>query len=607
MSDELRAVLYCFGFLSSILFGARFIVQWLHSERVGRSAVPRLFWQLSLIGNLSLLVHSVIQVQYPVALAQTANAVISWRNLNLMGKSVRPTRHVLIYLLAGLLGCTAVFLLQSWLLIGHLDWVRTPTAPWQNHSSDSLPLAWHIWGSMGIVLFASRFWVQWWDSERRQESHMSASFWWMSLVGAMIALSYFLRLGDSVNIIGYATGLVPYARNLMLLRRKPAARQVSDVFLFAGENSGDLHGGALLTALRRQQPELQVLGVGGPQMRAAGMDIVLPMEEFQVMGFTNAIKALPRMIRHFRTVRNAILQAAPKVVVLIDYPGLNLRLAKSLRKRGYKGKLIHYVCPTIWAHGKGRKRTLVKTLDRLLCIFPFEPALFEDSELRAEYIGNPLVSAAAQHEYNPTWRKDYEIPSDKRLVALMPGSRHGEIKHHLPIMLRSAERLKQEFPDLHFVLPVANPKLLPGIDSALANSTIVPSIIPASQRFDLMHDSHLALAASGTVTLELGLFEVPTVVVYHVSTLNYFIAQYIVRLRLTHYCLTNILAGYKTVFPELLYKLFNEDNVTREMRRLLVDEQWRRACISGCQEVKALLGAHDATQAAADQVSDFLS
>lgn len=209
-----RETLYPLGFISSLAFTARFLVQWIYSEIKQQSLVTTLFWKLSLMGNICLLIHSSIQGQFHVAFIQTCNSIISWRNLNLMqsiSKQYR-IRTVLITLGGALLSLTFLFAFQPG---GFSGWFRIPV--WLSHQADtSLGLTWHLLGFGGLILFNSRFWIQWWLAEKHQKSFLSPSFWWMSLIGDLFCLAYFFRIQDYVNVIGPAFGLIPYMRNLML-------------------------------------------------------------------------------------------------------------------------------------------------------------------------------------------------------------------------------------------------------------------------------------------------------------------------------------------------------------------------------------------------------
>jgi len=216
--EEWRSILYPLGFLSSFAFGARFIIQWLQSERAHKSIVPRSFWQISLLGNVLLLIHSLIQVQFHICIVQGFNAVISWRNLNLMGPK-KPTlsfQAVGLLLAASAVTISLAFAFQDWWLMREFDWFRIPTAPWQSGSTPSASLFWHLLGAIAFLLFSSRFWIQWWFAEKAHTSYFPPCFWWLSLVGAVLSMIYFLRIHDTVNLIGPLFGFIPYVRNLML-------------------------------------------------------------------------------------------------------------------------------------------------------------------------------------------------------------------------------------------------------------------------------------------------------------------------------------------------------------------------------------------------------
>lgn len=225
MADEWRTFLYPLGFLSALVFGGRFIIQWLQSEKAHKCIVPRSFWQLSLIGNVLLFIHSFIQIQFHICVVQACNAVISWRNLDLM-QTKRPAASfgVVCLLMGGSILITiSAFALQDWLLLGEGGWMRIPTAPWQTASAPSVSYYWHLLGTLGYLLFSCRFWLQWWYSEQNHHSILPRSFWILSLVGALFSIAYFLRIQDSVNLIGPLIGMIPYLRNLMLLNKENRA------------------------------------------------------------------------------------------------------------------------------------------------------------------------------------------------------------------------------------------------------------------------------------------------------------------------------------------------------------------------------------------------
>jgi lipid-A-disaccharide synthase-like uncharacterized protein len=226
MIDQWREWLYPLGFLSSLLFSSRMLLQWLTSEVRGRSVVMPLFWKLSLGGNLLLALHSLIQVQFHVCLIQVCNAIISWRNFNLMQPIQQQVTFRTTAAMLGSAVCTvfALFWLNGMFLSENVDtWFRIPTTPWQDQQHLHVPFFWHLIGFSGLILFGSRFWIQWWGAEQQKTSYLSSPFWWISLIGESLCLIYFLKIHDPVNSIGPAFGLIPYIRNLMLIYQKQPA------------------------------------------------------------------------------------------------------------------------------------------------------------------------------------------------------------------------------------------------------------------------------------------------------------------------------------------------------------------------------------------------
>jgi lipid-A-disaccharide synthase-like uncharacterized protein len=217
--EDWRIWLYPLGFLASIAFASRFFVQWYTSEKAKKSIVPRVFWQLSLWGNICLILHSLIQMQCHVCLIQSSNAVISWRNLNLTQTDSPPVpfRRVVLYMFLTLSLVFGTFWLENWLLSEHGSWLRTPIAPWQTRSTPPIATYWHVIGGLSYFLFASRFWIQWLYAEKSHSDELPLVFWWLSLLGACLSIFYFLRINDLVNLMGPLLGFIPYIRNLMLI------------------------------------------------------------------------------------------------------------------------------------------------------------------------------------------------------------------------------------------------------------------------------------------------------------------------------------------------------------------------------------------------------
>ncbi len=366
-----------------------------------------------------------------------------------------------------------------------------------------------------------------------------------------------------------------------------------EIYLLAGEPSGDLYG----TQLAKELGDYSLRGVAGPLMRKEGVTPHLEMEQFAVMGFTDVAKRLPDLIGKFYTIRNSILESNPAAVVFIDYPGLNLRLARSLRKKGYKGKLIHYICPSVWAWGKKRIPQMSENLDLLLTIFPFEQKYFSETSLSVKYTGHPLTTLINQE------RKELNLPDN--LVSLFPGSRSKEIELNLPMQLEAIKLYAKAHPETEYAICYTNEKIRQQIERLCLPMKEKIHLVSSENRYALMRASRAALAKSGTITLELALQKCPTVVSYRVTSLNRFIAKYIVKLNLPHYCIVNIL-GSRRVFPEFIEVPPTAEALASHLMKLTSEGEERTLCVRGCQEVKTLLSSgQEPSQVAAKQITDL--
>lgn len=380
-------------------------------------------------------------------------------------------------------------------------------------------------------------------------------------------------------------------------------------FIFAGEPSGDLHGSKLLSELSSSLPNVRFSGVGGPRMRCHNLELLLPMEDFQVMGFTDVVRALPKLWGRFKFLCGHIVKAAPAAVILIDYPGFNLRLAKALRQKGYVGKIVHYISPTVWAWRRKRIDAMAKTLDLLLLIYPFEEEYYRSSSLKVTFVGNPLREQLLTYQYCPAWRSQLNIPEHRSLIALFPGSRPAEIIRNLPMQLQAAEMLAAQDQTCIFALSCSSSEaekaILLGLQQSSLRLGTNAFLVPSLYTYELMREARCAAAKSGTVTLELALHHCPTVVMYKLSKLNYFIAKYCFRLSLPHYCIVNILAQ-KTVFPEFIEFDLTAANVGKMLIALNKESPERQSALAGCREVAELLEIPNANQRAAHAIAELL-
>ncbi len=368
---------------------------------------------------------------------------------------------------------------------------------------------------------------------------------------------------------------------------------MTNYFLLAGEASGDRHGSHLMAALRKHSAgDIHITGVGGAHMRAAGLEsFPIQTEELQVMGFASVMMALPRLWKLFYRVCDLIIQSKPDCVILIDYPGFNLRLAKALRAKKFSGKIVQYICPSVWAHGKGRIKSIVQNYDLLLTIYPFENQYFAHTNLLVKYIGNPVAATILQHHYQNTWKEALGINTNEPLIALFPGSRLRELQRHLPAQLAAVQALQESFPNLQFAVSCAHAKFAHILTAIIEKSGLQNiKIVPPQYTYELMQSSHTALVKSGTVTLELALHSVPAVVHYDLCLLDYCIAKYILRLRLPHYCIVNILRG-KEIYPELIDHRISLRAFIAQIIQVYQAGERREGIIKECCALKEHLGA----------------
>jgi lipid-A-disaccharide synthase len=402
-----------------------------------------------------------------------------------------------------------------------------------------------------------------------------------------------------------------------------AAAGGEELLMVAGEASGDLHGARLLAELRRLVPGLRAFGLGGAELRAAGLDAVADSSEVAVVGVVEVLKVLPRVRQVFAALLAEVDRRRPRAAVLIDFPDFNLRLAGRLARRGIP--VIYYISPQVWAWRRGRVRTIARRVDEMLVLFPFEVEFYRRLGVRAVHVGHPLVDEVPL--LPSAWDREPAAGEPYRL-ALLPGSRRSEVEALLPAMLAAAARVAAE-------LPVAVTLIrAPGIPEALLAEHVeafrrrdaggrerpgreltggnggggvellLPVRVESEDRFGVIADSHLALCASGTATLEVGLLGTPMVVLYRLARWSYLLARLLVRL--PNFALVNLVLG-REVVPELLQGEAEPERIGAEALRLLGDRQARARVRAGLAELRPRLGEGGASARAARQVAEVLA
>jgi len=365
------------------------------------------------------------------------------------------------------------------------------------------------------------------------------------------------------------------------------SRQKPLIFVVSGEPSGDILAGRLMSALKAETGgEIRFAGVGGPRSEAHGLNSLFPMRELSVGGFAEVLPHLPRLIRRLKQTAEAVRTLKPDAVVTIDSPSFTLRVAEKLRDTGIP--VIHYVAPQLWAWRPGRAKKLARRVDHIMALLPFEVAFFETHGIPCTYVGHTAIESGAGTGDGPAFRARHGLPPDATVLCVVPGSRHLEIKRTLPIFRETLTRLKETYPSLHIVIPVA-----PSVDEEVAADTRdwpfpVVAVTDPTERYDAFAACDAALAKSGTVTLELALADVPTVVAYQISAVSAFIIRRI-GVSVQHASLVNLLAG-REVVPEFLQEDCTPEKLAAALDVLLSSEEARETQRKEFREVRDILG-----------------
>jgi lipid-A-disaccharide synthase len=375
------------------------------------------------------------------------------------------------------------------------------------------------------------------------------------------------------------------------------------ILVSAGEASGDLYASHVVDALRRRRPDLTFAGCAGPRMRAAGVETVVDQASLNVVGLVEVVHHIPRIWREYRKLLRWARENRPEAAILTDSPDFHLRLARHLKKLGIP--VIYLVAPQAWAWRKGRLPAMRRTIDRLLCIFPFEPDFFTAHGIPAVYIGHPLTRIVRASAPVPELRDRFGIPAGGTAIALLPGSRPGEALRHLPYLIDAAERIREARPDAHFLLALA-----PGFTSRVDLIHFRERFLRASvqildgQTWDVLAFADLALAASGTVTVEAALLGLPMITFYRVTWLSWVLGKPLVRV--PFYSMVNLIAGRRIV-PEIMQQEATGPRLAAEALALLSDPAAVDEMRAGLADVsRKLAGPADPPDAAADIVEAYL-
>ena len=374
---------------------------------------------------------------------------------------------------------------------------------------------------------------------------------------------------------------------------------MSSVLIVAGEKSGENYGAAVVRAFRAVRPETAFFGIGGRNMEAAGVEVLVPLEALAVVGLAEVVTEIPRLRRIFRRLENEARARKPSAAILIDSPDFNLRLAKRLKAQGIP--VLYYIGPTVWAWRR-RRLSAVKAAVRKMClIFPFEEEIYRKEGIPARFVGHPLLERVRVRFGRDAFREKHGLDRARPLIALMPGSRRSEVRFHMPTLLETARLIRAERPAQFIVIQAED------LDPAL-----LPSFVPETEgdvrllredAYEAIAASDLVLSACGTANLETALLGTPLAAFYRLSRLTYALGRPFVRIG--HYSIVNILAG-REVVKEFIQGRFQPGRLAAEAVRLLDDAGARAAMVREFQKIRESLGREPAAENVARELETLI-
>ena len=370
------------------------------------------------------------------------------------------------------------------------------------------------------------------------------------------------------------------------------------ILLVAGEASGDVHGADLVSALKARQAQLDIFGVGGPALRAAGMQTLVDAAAIAGMGLFEAADKLAALVRTYRTLTRILRSHPPDLLVLIDFPEFNLRLAKVAKRANVP--VFYYISPQVWAWRRKRVYTIAKRVDLLAAVFPFEPAFYRAHGCSVEFVGHPLVGRVRPTRSRAETLRRYQLDPARKTIVLLPGSRTQEVRYLLPPLLGATAVLGERY---QYMLAVASTLDRDQIETTVRSHSAAIRIVQGDT-YNIAHAADLALVASGTATLEMALLERPMVIVYRLAPVTYALARLFVGVPFIG--MPNLIAG-RQVVPELIQSGVTPERIAAEAQRLLSDARAYSVAQDGLREVRTRLGEPGAATRAADLIFDLLA
>lgn len=371
------------------------------------------------------------------------------------------------------------------------------------------------------------------------------------------------------------------------------------ILIIAGETSGDMHGAELIKEMKASQTGLSFFGIGGDRMIAQGLQPIRHSSEMAFLGFIEVVKHLRFINRVFHEMLDALEAHRPALVILIDYPGFNLRFARLAKQRGFR--TLYYISPQIWAWKKGRLKKMVRTIDRMLVILPFEVDLYREKGMDAHFVGHPLKGRSVPKQKRSAFIQKHHLNGDSPLVGLLPGSRKQEIAKLLPEMSQACLYIQAQLPDAQFILGMAPD--LTETDYLPFIKTKAKIVLVDHDTYGVMAHAHAVLVASGTATLETALFGTPMVICYKMASLSYVLGRLLIKIKCIG--LVNIVVDKKIV-PELIQNHANAREMASTILPMLKDPEYIQRLKTDLNHVSNLLGEFGASKRAAKLALEML-
>jgi len=377
---------------------------------------------------------------------------------------------------------------------------------------------------------------------------------------------------------------------------------MTTVMIVTGESSGELYGSLLAKALKIKRPDMRIIGIGGEKMKDAGVEIVSGIASS--FGISEAIAAYKAVKATFKKAVGAIERFSPAILVLIDYPDFNIRLAKIAKKKGIK--VLYYVSPQVWAWRKGRVKTIAMVSDRIAVILPFEEEIYKGTGAQCEFVGHPALEEIESLKKDTfAFKMSLGLDPERPVLALLPGSRPHELKSLLPVMLDIVSNFKAEFPayKYQFVMPVAPNVDIKKYQEYIGRLEHEGVIVKKENAINMLSISALSVIASGTATLQSAFLETPMAVIYKISALSYFIGKLVIKVK--YISLINLISGTEVV-KELIQSEADAKNIMKELKRIMLDKDYKEQMINRFREAKNMFEGKQPSARVAEMICEMI-